>query len=126
MILGKDLKVKHEPSGFVYTVLGVQGEPGNAKIVLRAPEEPRIKSQPPALEKSATDYMPGEIPGVAVPPLQDEIAEDSDPDSEDEKEDKRDYGKKAYPKNGSPPAQDKGEVLFVVDQKEFEKHYKEA
>lgn len=128
LILGKDLKVKHEPSGFIYTVRGVQGEPGNAKIVLRAPEEPRIEpsSAAPASMKPKTYSTPGRIPPVAVPPLQDEMMEDSDPESDEEKEDKRDYGKKAYPKDGKPPSQDKGETMFVVDQKEFEKYYKEA
>lgn len=127
LILGKDLKVKHEPSGFIYTVRGVQGEPGSAKIVLRAPEEPRIEPETtgsPGM-KTKPSYSPGKIPPVAVPPLQDEMMEDSDPEEDDE-EDKKDYGKKAYPKGGKPPAQDKGETMFVVDQKEFEKYYKEA
>lgn len=129
LIIGKDLKVKHEPSGFIYTVKGVTGEPGNAKIVLRAPEEPRV--QPPeeeALKSSlpSAKQKPGEIPGIAVPPLRDEVLEDSDPEKDEEKEDKRDYGMKAHPKEKTPPKEDKGETMFVVDQKEFEKHYKEA
>ena len=131
LIIGKDLKVKHEPSGFIYTVRGVKGEPGDAKIVLRAPEEPRVEPPPEAdVRPTVTVKKPptkaGEIPGVAVPPLQDEFLEDSNPETDDEEEDKKDYGKKAYPKEKSPPKQDKGETMFVVDQKEFEKYYKEA
>jgi len=131
LIIGKDLKVKHEPSGFIYTVRGIEGEPGNAKIVLRAPEEPRVKPADAAeVQPSSTPKMPaprpGEIPGISVPPLQDEVLEDSDPETDSEEEDKKDYGKKAYPKEKVPPKQDKGENMFVVDQKEFEKYYKEA
>ena len=129
LILGKDLKVKHEPSGFIYTVKGVTGEPGDAKIVLRSPEEPRVEPPADEVPKTASppsQQKPGEIPGIAVPPLKDEVLEDSDPETDDEKEDKRDYGKKAHPKEKAPPREDKGETMFVVDQKEFEKHYKEA
>ena len=122
LVIGKDLKVKHEPSGFVYTVRGVQGEPGSAKIVLRAPEEPRV--EPPS--EPTINMKKGEIPGVAVPALQDDVVEDSNPETDDEEEDKKNYGKKAYPKEKAPPKQDKGETMFVVDQKEFEKYYKEA
>jgi len=128
LIIGKDLKVKHEPSGFIYTVKGVTGEPGSAKIVLRSPEEPRVEppaDEAPKMTRPATPRKAGEIPGVAVPPLRDEVLEDSDPEKDDE-EDKRDYGKKAHPKEKAPPREDKGETMFVVDQKEFEKHYREA
>jgi len=121
LILGKDLKVIHEPSGFVYTVRGVSGEPGNAKIVLRAPEEPRFEVDAEKL----TSIEPEITQPVSVPPLQTDVVEDADPE-EDEEDDKKDYGKKAYPSEKSAPKQDVGEVMFVIDQKEFEKHYKEA
>jgi hypothetical protein len=113
MVIGKDLKVIHKPSGFVYTVKGVTGEPGSAKVVLRAPEEPRV--QPAASE---TAPAPAERMGG--------VAEDSNPEGDDEKQDKRDYGRKAYPKPKAPPEVPAGETMFVIDQKEFEKHYKEA
>lgn len=128
LIIGKDLKVKHEPSGYIYTVKGVTGEPGDAKIVLRSPEEPRIEPPESANVSNPAPKFPlrkGDIPPVAVPRLKDEVIEDSDPEK-DEEEDKKDYGKKAYPPEKAPPKQDKGETMFVVDQKEFEKHYKEA
>jgi len=129
MVIGKDLKVKHEPSGYIYTVKGVTGEPGSAKIVLRSPEEPRVEPQVDKTSPEPSGYpqgSPGKIPGVAVPPLKDEVMEDSDPEADAEKEDKKDYGRKAYPKEKVPPPQDKGETMFVIDQKEFEKHYTEA
>ncbi len=118
LIISKDLKVIHKPSGYVYTVKGVTGEPGSAKVVLRNPEEPRVEP------KMGTDIV-----GAKSLKKPDEnsllAAEDSGPEKE-EKEDKRDYGKKAYPKDLKPPKQDAGETMFVVDQKEFEKYYKEA
>ena len=140
LVIGKDLKVKHEPSGYIYTVRGIQGEPGRAKIVLRSPEEPRV--QPPdgvaagptpapakALAKAPAKTppkRPGDIHPAYVPPLQDEFMEDDDPETDDDEEDKKDYGKNAYPKDKPPPKQDVGENMFVIDQKEFEKYYREA
>lgn len=116
MVIGKDLKVMHKPSGFVYTVKGVTGEPGSAKVVLRAPEEPRV--QP------ISDGTPQAAP--AEPVSTNAVAEDSNPEDNDKRQDKRDYGSKAYPKTKAPPENDTGETMFVVDQKEFEKYYKEA
>lgn len=120
LILGKDLKVIHEPSGFVYTVRGVSGEPGNARIVLRAPEEPRFEVE------QADQVDLEKEPIISVPPLRADVTEDVDPEVDDEEENKKDYGKKAHPSEKSAPIQDVGEVMFVIDQKEFEKHYKEA
>jgi hypothetical protein len=40
-ILSPDLKVKHEKSGFVYTVGGIKGKKGSAIVALRPPDEPR-------------------------------------------------------------------------------------
>jgi len=113
MVIGKDLKVIHKPSGYVYTVKGVTGEPGSAKVVLRAPEEPRVQ---PAVASE---------PAPAAAERMGAVAEDSSPEEDDEKQDKRDHGRKAYPKPKAPP-ETPGETMFVIDQKEFEKHYKEA
>jgi hypothetical protein len=117
LIIGNDLKVIHKPSGYVYTVKGVTGEPGSAKVVLRNPEEPRVEppggSNPDPLQskKSGPDSLLA--------------SEDAGPEKE-KKEDKKDYGKRAHPNDLRPPKQDSGETMFVVDQKEFEKYYKEA
>lgn len=114
LIISKDLKVIHKPSGFVYTVKGVTGEPGSAKVVLRNPEEPRIEPAPAA---------PAELPQAADPRL---ATEDDGGDEKEKKEDKRDWGKRAHPPELKRPKEDVGETMFVIDQAEFEKHYEEA
>lgn len=111
LIIDKDLKVKHKPSGFVYTVSGVEGKDGSAKITLRSPETPRVKPPP---EAGPVGTMP------AAPQYQVESEED------EETEDMKDYGKKAYPKAPAPPKKEKDEIIFVIDQREFEKDYEEA
>ena len=118
LIISKDLKVIHKPSGFVYTVKGVTGEPGSAKVVLRNPEEPRVEPAQPA--------SPAPAPAARLP--NPELAtEDVVPDEEKEKkEDKRDWGKRAHPPELKRPKEDAGETMFVIDQREFEKHYEEA
>lgn len=139
LIIGSDLKVVHEPSGLEYTVVGVEGNPGAAKITLRTPEQPR---------KTAVDptALHPDFAGKAVPPGEQFVAEDDvdsmsgeepvsgdnedslSPSSNDEEEDKKDYGISAYPKMQSQPAGDGGDddTVFVINQKEFEKHYREA
>jgi len=118
LVISKDLKVIHTPSGYIYTVKGVTGEPGSAKVVLRNPEEPRV--EPAESDPALTNPQSGEE-------FNDEkLLAAEDDSSEEEKEDKRDYGKKAYPPEIKKPKEDAGETMFVVDQKEFEKYYKEA
>lgn len=123
LIISKDLKVIHKPSGYVYTVKGVTGEPGFAKVVLRNPEEPRIEPNMPADEPTQASSISAE-PQANGRLLAAE--DDGNVEKKGEKEDKRDYGKRAYPSEIKPPKEDAGETMFVVDQKEFEKHYKEA
>jgi hypothetical protein len=110
LVIDKDLKVKHKPSGFIYTIDSVDGKDGSAKVTLRSPETPRVKPPP---EAGPITTRP------AAPQFQVESEED------EETEDMKDVGKKAYPK---PPPGPKGseEVIFVIDQKEFEKDYEEA
>ena len=123
LIISKDLKVIHKPSGYVYTVKGVTGEPGFAKVVLRNPEEPRVEpgmraDEPAQVSPTATEPQ-GSSRLLAA-------EDDGNVEKKGEKEDKRDYGKRAYPSEIKPPKEDAGETMFVVDQKEFEKHYREA
>ena len=40
-ILTPDLKVRHEDSGFIYTIDSIEGSKGNAFIALRPPDAPR-------------------------------------------------------------------------------------
>jgi hypothetical protein len=139
LIIGSDLKVVHEPSGLEYTVVGVEGNPGAAKITLRTPEQPR---------KTAVDptALHPDFAGKAVQPGEQFVAEDGDdsmtdqlpdrddnedslsPSSDDEEEDKKDYGIAAHPKAHEKPAGDEGDddTVFIINQKEFEKHYREA
>jgi hypothetical protein len=111
LIIDKDLKVKHKPSGFIYTVDSVDGKDGAAKVTLRSPETPRVKPPP---EAGPVGTMP------AAPQYQVESEEDEETD------DMKDVGKKAHPKSPVPPKKDKNEVIFVIDQKEFEKDYEES
>ena len=97
VILSPDLKVRHRDAGFEYTIDRVEGEDGDVKIYLRSPETPRI--EPPAEEtellgQPPTDDLLGEQDPAA--PRQ-EVPLEDDPDEE--------------------------EVVFVVDQKEFEDEY---
>lgn len=102
VILSRDLKVRHKPSGLEYTIDKIEGEQGDeVKIYMRPPEAPRF--EPPAEE---VDIL-GE-------PKNDAILGEQDPSggldvlSLDQTEDLNDEPE---------------EVVFVIDQKEFEKDY---
>jgi len=105
LLIGPDLKVVHEPSGYEYTVATVEGPEGDAKVTLRSPESPR----PSATGMKASDEI--------------DSFDEADTDPEDDGGSKKDLGKSAYPHPADPPSE---ETVFVVDQSEFEKHYKEA
>jgi hypothetical protein len=110
LVIDKDLKVKHKPSGFVYTVDSIDGKDGAAKVTLRSPETPRVKPPPEARVSNSETMTQYQV----------EAEED-----DEETEDMEDVGKNAYPK--APPApKNAEEVIFVIDQKEFEKDYEEA
>ena len=97
VILSPDLKVRHKDSGYEYTIDRVEGEDGDeVKIHLRSPETPRVEPAPE--EKS----LLGE-------PRQEEILGEQDPT--------------AQPVQDEEPGEDPSEVVFVVDQEEFEKEY---
>ena len=120
LIIGKDLKVMHDPSGYVYTVKNIEGQPGSAKITLRAPEAPRVKSNRPNQ--------------VSIPLKNDQGNSANNSNSifgmqETEKEvvhSKVDVGEKAHPDVPAPPPQENDDDVFVVDEKEFSKYYSEA
>ena len=47
IIIKPDLKVRHKKSGYEYTVDRVEGDtPGNVRVVLREPDEPRFDPPP--------------------------------------------------------------------------------
>ena len=95
VILSPDLKVRHKDSGYEYTIDRVEGEDGDVKIFLRSPESPRV--EPPPEEKAL----------LGQPPTDDLLGE-QDP---------------AVPQETVPEEDDSEEVVFVVDQKEFEDEY---
>ena len=100
VIVSPDLKVRHKDSGYEYTIDKVSDEDGNVKIHLRSPETPRV--EPPPEEKS----LLGE-------PRQEDILGEQDPASPPPGVVDTDVEAEEGP----------DEVVFVVDQEEFEKEY---
>ncbi len=101
LLITKDLKVRHKKSQYEYTVDDVftDSNSGKLKIVLRLPDEPRI--EPAGAEEIIADNPDPDIIG------EDELI--ISPDIIDE-----------------PDISDDGlddEVVFVVNQEEFEKEY---
>ena len=112
LLIKPDLKVRHTKSGYEYTVDRVLGDkPGSVQIVLREPGEPRFNPPPDGAEVlgGLEDDMLAEddeliaknitaIDNLHTTP-QDTIDSDSQPDAEED------------------------EIVFIVDQSEFEKEY---
>ena len=119
VVISPDLKVRHKKSGYEYTVAHVKGDKdGEVKIVLREPEEPRFDAPPegeevlggPETDKSLNEQ--DAAPLVADP----RIPMLLDPEDEVEED----------PIDAIAALVDekpKEEVVFVVDQSEFEKEY---
>ena len=99
VIISPDLKVRHKDSGYEYTIDRVEGDEGDVKIYLRSPETPRV--EPPPEEKS----LLGE-------PRQEDILGEQDPATT-----------QTDPTPDVEPEETQDEVVFVVDQTEFEKEY---
>ena len=96
-VISPDLKVRHKDSGYEYTIDKVEGEDGDeVKIYLRSPETPRVEPQPE--EKS----LLGEPKRDGILGEQDPPSQTTDPEEDPESTE---------------------EVLFVIDQAEFEKEY---
>tara|TARA_B100000212_G_scaffold131657_1_gene98711 strand:+ start:1889 stop:2284 length:396 start_codon:yes stop_codon:yes gene_type:complete len=93
LILSPDLKVRHKGSGLEYTIDHIDDEESDVKIHLRSPESPRF--EPPPEER--------EILGE---PRDEDILGEQDVDPEP-----------------AEVAEDENEVVFVIDQAEFEKDY---
>jgi hypothetical protein len=124
LVISPDLKVVHTTSGYEYTVDSVKGSDGNAEITLRMPEVPRPTAKSPDLPEEPSDEE--DIDDDDIPNFpQIELGEE---DEEEDEDSKIDVGAKAYPGEIEAPEEDEeaeGDT-FVIDQKEFEKHYKEA
>jgi len=116
LVISPDLKVVHEPSGYEYTVDSVKGKNGNAQITLRMPDVPRptAKSVDAINTINKDDKFVSNFPQIEV-----------ESDDVDDGDSKVDVGKKAYTDQITPP-EEAEDTIFVVDQKEFEKHYREA
>jgi len=58
ILIAKDLKVKHEESGYEYTVADIQGAGDDMVIYLRKPEMPRIDPPPVTKRMNELDDAP--------------------------------------------------------------------
>tara|TARA_Y100001937_G_scaffold122840_1_gene184674 strand:+ start:583 stop:987 length:405 start_codon:yes stop_codon:yes gene_type:complete len=97
VVIHKDLKVKHKDSGYEYTVDDVVGDKESGyRVVLREPEEPRF--EPPPDGEEVLGGPQGEV--MNEDDLLAPLAASETPESEE-----------------------KEEVVFVIDQEEFEKEY---
>ena len=96
LLLSPDLKVRHKDSGLEYTIDRVEGEDSDIQIFLRLPEEPRVEPAPEERE-------------LLWEPRSEDILGEQDPASD-------------LP--ALEPTEDSDEeVVFVIDQEEFEKDY---
>lgn len=98
VIIQNDLKVKHKASGYEYTVDRVIGDDGKYQVILREPEEPRFDPPPDGEE-------------ILGGPRDEVISEDDLIEPETVKS------------TEELPEEPKEEVVFVIDQAEFEKDY---
>jgi hypothetical protein len=118
LILSPDLKVRHKKSGYEYTIAHVKGDkPGSVQIVLREPEEPRFDAPPEGEEVLGGPDDHGtlnEDDELAVDPR---IPDLLDPSPEVD----IDNRVQAIATLTDEPPED--EVVFVIDQEEFEKEY---
>ena len=121
VVISPDLKVRHKKSGYEYTVAHVKGDKeGDVKIILREPEEPRFEAPPEGEEvlggpEDSTLNEQDAAPVSADPRIP--MLLDPAEDPEEEVSDPIDAI--AALVDEKP----KEEVVFVVDQDEFEKEY---
>lgn len=100
MILSPDLKVRHKKSGLEYTIDKVEGEDGSLQISLRSPETPRFEPAPETKE-------------ILGEPREEEVLGEQDLAPATDAQDMPDPLEQA----------ESEEVVFVVDQSEFESDY---
>ena len=102
------LKVRHKSSGYEYTVAGVSGDGDELKVKLKLPEEPRFDPPPEGEEILAG---PDDL-------HEDEI---TTPDRVDVAYGEEEDATELAPALERVPPED--DVVFYVDEKEFEKDY---
>lgn len=100
IVIDKDLKVRHDASGFEYTVSDVSGDP--LTIKLRKPEEPRFKA--PGQEFVGESSL--DVPNA-----------DGDFDSATHDQ------QLMMSLGGDPQGEAESETVFTVNEKEFEQNY---
>jgi len=114
LVLSPDLKVRHKKSGYEYTIAHVKGDkPGQVQIVLREPEEPRF--DPPGGGEEVLGG-PDDVGALNEEEADPRIPDLLDPSAEVD----IDARVQAI---GDLPEEPKDEIVFVVDQEEFEKEY---
>ncbi len=116
LILSPDLKVRHKKSGYEYTIAHVKGDkPGDIQIVLREPEEPRF--DPPG---GGEEVLGGPDDAGA---LNEEDADPRIPDLLDPEAGPVDVDAQVQAIAQVADEEPQDEVVFVIDQEEFEKEY---
>ena len=116
LILSPDLKVRHKKSGYEYTIAHVKGDkPGDVQIILREPEEPRF--DPPG---GGEEVLGGPDDAGA---LNEEDADPRIPDLLDPEAGPVDVDAQVQAIAQVADEEPQDEVVFVVDQEEFEKEY---
>jgi len=116
LILSPDLKVRHKKSGYEYTIAHVKGDkPGDIQIILREPEEPRF--DPPG---GGEEVLGGPDDAGA---LNEEDADPRIPDLLDPEAGPVDVDAQVQAIAQVADEEPQDEVVFVVDQEEFEKEY---
>jgi hypothetical protein len=115
LILSPDLKVRHKKSGYEYTIAQVKGDkPNDIQIILREPEEPRF--DPPA---EGEEVLGSPDDSAAL------NEEDADPRIPGllEPTDTVDVDAQVQAISQLPEEEPSDNVVFVIDQEEFEKEY---
>jgi len=118
LILSPDLKVRHKKSGYEYTIAHVKGDkPGEVQIVLREPEEPRFDAPPEGEEVLGGPDELGALNEDDEVTADPRIPELLDPSPE------VDIDSRVQAVAALTDEPDEDEVVFVIDQEEFEKEY---
>ncbi len=116
LILAPDLKVRHKKSGYEYTIAHVKGDkPGEVQIILREPEEPRF--DPPG---GGEEVLGGPDD---VGQLNEDEADPRIPDLLDPEAGPVDVDAQVQAIAQIADEEPQDEVVFVIDQEEFEKEY---
>lgn len=121
LVIAPDLKVRHKKSGYEYTVGHVEGdEDGKVKIILREPEEPRFEPPP-----GGEEILGGPDDGRSLNEQDDELllTDPRVPDLLDPTSEPEEVADPVAAIASLVDEEPKEEIVFIVDQEEFEKEY---